>query len=583
MATQISGSLISRNYNSFRGVDFSNRKDEVSLNRSPDSLNMWKNYKSSNGRCIETRPEIVLHKSYDDAVLGHFFYEYNGTIHEITHVGNRLLDNGTPINLITYTYSNEGQMSSMTDMFMSNKESSYFIYGKKLYIIDGTQYLEYDGTECKPVEGFIPTTTIGKSPSGGGSKFQDVNMLTGVRKNSFVADGTSVEYKVDSETFDNDFPVRVWVNDKELTSGFTPYPNEGKVVFNTAPKTPDTAGQDNVIIQFRKTIAGYRERIDKCTMIELFDNRVFFSGNPDYPHVLFHSSLDDPTYFSDLDYYEEGTSDSKVKAIVSGNNALWVFKEPSQANTTVFYHNPTIDDDYGKVYPSTHSSISTGCVATGINFNDDIVFFSDRGMEGISGDVTTEQVLGHRSSLVDSKLLNEANYKNLKLVEYEGYLMVFIDNKVYLADSRTIGSNFSEYEWYYWELNKNITSTLVKDGVLYLCADKEIYKLTNTDENRTVESYWTTKDDEFNYPQYQKTTNKRGCVIDVNGELINIYTKSDNNSFELIDKYRETKGYIVPRIKKKKWKSIQIKIHSTKPFNLYSLTLESYVGNYIKR
>ena len=33
---QVSGSLISRNYSGFRGVDFSNRKDEVSLYHSPD-------------------------------------------------------------------------------------------------------------------------------------------------------------------------------------------------------------------------------------------------------------------------------------------------------------------------------------------------------------------------------------------------------------------------------------------------------------------------------------------------------------------------------------------------------------------
>ena len=42
-----SGSLVMRNYRDFRGVDFSNRKDEVSLSRSPDALNMWKNYKNS--------------------------------------------------------------------------------------------------------------------------------------------------------------------------------------------------------------------------------------------------------------------------------------------------------------------------------------------------------------------------------------------------------------------------------------------------------------------------------------------------------------------------------------------------------
>ena len=583
MANTVAGTLITRNYSKLRGVDFTSRKDEVSLNRSPDSLNMWKNYKSSSGRCIETRPDIVLLEEYEDTIFGLFFYTYNGAKHKIVHAGTKLYDDGKAINLTTYTQSNEGQMSSMTDMFMAEQKSSMFVYGDKLYILDGTQYLVYDGTECKPVEGFIPTTTIGKPPSGGGTKHQDVNYLTGVRKNSFVANGESVEYVLDVENFDSDYPVRVWVNDVEMLTGFTPKPTEGKVVFVTAPTEPNTAGQDNVIIQFRRTVEGYRDKIEKCTLLEVFDNRVFFSGNPDYPHVLFHSSLDDPTYCSDLDYYEEGTSDSKIKSIVAGNNALWVFKEPSQANTTVFYHNPTIDDDYGKVYPSTHSSISTGCEATGINFNDDIVFFSNRGMEAITGDVTTEQVLSHRSTLVDNRLLNETNYKNLILEEYEGYLMVFIDNKVYLADSRTISSNFAEYEWYYWELNKNISSALVNDGVLYLCSEKGIYTLTNDDEEREVENYWTTLEDEFGYPHYQKTTNKRGCVADVNGKEVTILVKTDNNKFEKIDKYRIKNNYVVARIKKKKWKSIQMKFYSNKVFGLYSCTLECYAGSYVKR
>ena len=562
MASTISGTLISRNYANFRGVDFSNRKDEVYLYRSPDALNMWKNYKSTNGRCVETRPDIELLKTYSDTIFGLFFYNGN----KIVHSGTKLYDEDKVI------YSN-----------MAEHKSNFFIYNKKLYIKDGSKYLEYDGNNVSEVVGFIPTTTIGRTPAGSGTVYQDVNLLSGIRKNSFVADGTSVEYVLDTETFDSDYTVRVWVNDKELTEGFTAHSDSGKVVFTTAPVEPDTTGQDNVIIQFRKTIQGYRDRIDKCTMLEVFDNRIFFSGNPDYPNVLWHSSLDDPTYCSDLDYYQEGTDDSKIMSIVSGNNALWVFKEPSQSNTTVFYHNPTIDDDYGKVYPSTHSSISTGCVGTGINFHDDIVFFSDRGMEAVSGDITTEQVLAHRSSLIDSRLLNEINYKNMLLEEWEGYLLVFVDNKVYLADSRTISSDFKEYEWYYWELNKNITSTFVKDGVLYLCSEKDIYTLTKTDKDRELNSYWTTLEDEFKYPQYSKTTNKKGCVADCEGEKITISVKTDNNKFEKIDKYRIKKGYVVSRIKKKKWKAIQLKFSSDKPFSLYSCTLESFVGSYVKR
>ena len=567
----VSGSLITRNYANFKGIDFANRKDEVSLYRSPDALNMWKNYKNSKGRCVESRPDIELVNEFTDTIFGLFFYTYNGKKHQIVHSGTKLYDDGKAI------------YSAMTE-----NSSKAFVYNDKLYIKDGKSYLEYDGSVIKEVEGFIPTTSISRSPSGGGTIYQDVNLLTGVRKNSFVADGVSKEYFVDSESFDSDYKVRVWVNGKELTTGFTTNASTGKITFNTAPTEPDTVGQDNVIIQFRKTIEGYRDKIDKCTLLEEFDNRVFFSGNPDYPNMLWHCSLEDPTYCSDLDYYSEGMDDSKIKALISGNNAIWVMKEPSQSNTTIFYHNPTIDDEVGKVYPSTHSSISTGCVSTGINFNDDIVFFSERGMEAISGDVTTEQVLAHRSTLVDNKLLNESNYKNLLLEEWEGYLLVIIDKHIYLADS----NSDLKYEWFYWEFGVKINGTRVQDGVLYLFGEEEvledgeyvtkhrIYTLTKTDTN--INAYWTTLEDEFGYPHYYKSSNKKGCVVDCNGN-VTVSVKTDNKVYEKIDTYKNTKGYIVCKKKKKKWKSIQYKYSSTKPFELYSATLESYVLSYVKR
>lgn len=566
----VSGSLITRDYTNFRGVDFSNK--EVALYRSPDALNMWKNYRSSIGRCIETRPDIELLRSFNNTIYGLFFFTINKIDHMIIHCGVSLSD----YNMIT----NEEKVIKKTGM--NPRKSMSFIYNNILYIKDGINYLEYDGETCKEVEGYIPTTTISKAPTGEGTTYQEVNMLTGRRRNSFCADGKSTQYVLDAKGLDAD-AVRVWINDTERTSGFSVDRANGKVTFTSAPPSPNTTGQDNVVIEFSKTISGYRERINKCTLLEVFDNRVFFSGNQDYPNTVFHSSLGNPRYVSDLDYYNEGLDMSPVKTMVAGNNALWVFKEPSQANTTIFYHNPTIDSEAGKVYPSSHSNISTGCVATGINFNDDIVFFSDRGMEAINGDITTEQVVAHRSSLVDNKLINEKNYKNMILQEYEGYLLVIIDNKIYLADSRGKFTNVDhiEYEWFYWELSKKITYAVVKDSVLYLCSNDGIYTLTKTPTK--LSSYWTTPEDEFRYPQMQKITNKRGCIADMQGEEITISAKTDNNEFEIINKYTNIKGYVVPRIKKKKWKSIQIKFSSNKPFGLFECTLESYIGAYVKR
>lgn len=593
MTTQVSGTLITRNYTNFSGVDFSNRGDEVALNHSPNALNMWKNYRSSNGKCVETRPDLELFKEYTDTIYGTKFFTFGGITYEIVHAGTKLYKNNEII------YSNMAEHKS--NMFVHYDEYNRI---SKLYIMDGTNYLVYDGTNVQNVEdiAYIPTTVFSMSPLGNGVVKDQINCLTPLRKNSFCADGTSTQYHLNApdatqedsaevkslvSPIDNDYVPRVWINGVEITTGFNVNYNTGVVTFTTAPAEPLTTGQDNVVIQFKKAVVGYKDRILKCSLLELFDDRVFLSGNPDFPNIVFTTEFNDPTYFGDLDYYPEGATDSKVKTLITGNNALWVLKEPSASNTTIFYHNPTIgtkaDGTQSKIYPSTHSSISTGCKATGINFNDSIVFFSDKGMEAITGDVTTEQVLIHRSSLVDTKLLNEPNYDNMKLVEWVGYLLVIIGNKIYLADGNTLTqiNNHYEYEWFYFEFDKEISDAIVKDEILYLISDKTIYTLTKTDTD--IESYWTTVEDEFKYPQYQKTMNKKGFVVDMEGEELLVYVRTDNKDFQLIKKYKNKKGYIVSKKKKKKWKSIQLKFYSTKPFSLYSNTLEAYVGSYVKR
>ena len=65
--------------------------------------------------------------------------------------------------------------------------------------------------------------------------------------------------------------------------------------------------------------------------------------------------------------------------------------------------------------------------------------------------------------------------------------------------------------------------------------------------------------------------------------ILNVYAKIDNGEFELINRFNETKGYVVPRIKKKKWKDIQLKIASDTPFKLSMCTLQSFIGGYVKR
>ncbi len=577
----VSGTLITREYANFKGVDFSHRKDEVSLYHSPDALNVWKNYKKEQG--IETRPGLDLIAEYDNTIFGLFFYTVNTIGHMIVHCGVSLYD----INMVTK------EKKVIKEQGMNPAKSHSFICNNILFIKDGINYLEYNGETLKDVEGTVPLTSISRSPSGGGKQYQDVNLLTGKRQNSFCADGESTGYALDTKELQS--IDKVWVND-ELVKNYTVDLLGGIVNFNEPPEKPLTEGQDNVKIEFTKTNPEYANRIKKCTMATVFDDRIFFSGNQDYPNYIFHCEFNgiigtaDPRYVSDLAYYCEGVDSTKVKAMIPGNNALWVLKEPSQHNTTIFYHVPTTQlnentGDYETVYPSTHSSISLGCDGAGINFNDDICFFSNRGMEGItSTDITTEQIIAHRSLFVDSKLLNEPNYKDMILIEWEGYLLVCIDNHIYLADynARTQIENHIEYNWYYWELPINVTSAQIKDGVLYLCGDNKIYTLTNNDTQRDIEAYWCTLDDEFKYPHYGKTTNKKGFKVDLDGN-ITISIKINNGEFQKINDFVNTKGYIVAKIKKKKWESMQLKFSNNKPFKINKCIIEAYVGAYLKR
>ena len=67
------------------------------------------------------------------------------------------------------------------------------------------------------------------------------------------------------------------------------------------------------------------------------------------------------------------------------------------------------------------------------------------------------------------------------------------------------------------------------------------------------------------------------------GESISVYVKTDKTDWELIDTYTDVKDALVSRIKRKKFKDIQLKIYSTKPMKLESIIIEFFIGGYVKR
>lgn len=596
---------IRKTYSDFAGVDFSTDSSLVQVNRSPDALNIWKNYEDVEGTCIETRPGIKKIGTVGTKILG--IYVVNDS-KAIVHSGNSL-----------YEWSNfpdEPTEDTLKELFTSmniNNRTSFNKFGDYLYINDGTNYLRYDGDSVSTVSesAFIPTTTIGRSPTGGGEMYQDVNVLSDKRINQFLADGKATNFVLDAigiESVD-----KVVVNDVEVTD-YTVNKTTGTVIFTTAPEEPSLSGKDNVYITFTKKVTGYEERIANCTKALIWDNRIFYTGNPTYPNAIFHCELNDPTYISDLSYYEDGSSDSPIKDIVVGSNVLWVFKDKDQNNANVFYHTRTTDDEQGRVYPCVQGNVQTGCNSVATNFLDDIVYLSKDGLEGIiTTDLENRQVISPRSHLVNSKLINNTEYYNAQMEEWKGYLFILVGDEIYLADSRQKTSYLTsfEYEWYLWNLSEAKPNLLKEyNNRLYIGGkDGSVYSVEGTNDNGVaITSYWTTPMDNFGYYNHYKTTNKRGGIAKLrtmqNGK-VKLAMKTDKTpdytlvtekslqgfNFKNIDfrnfSFKTTNEvFLIYKIKQKKIKEISLKIYSDeldKPFGVFSMILEAFIGGYTKK
>lgn len=593
------GDLITRVYQNFRGVDFLNDASVVDIRRSPDALNVWKSYNNSLGNYIETRPGYRLVKNLGtQKINGIYVYSIDTAL---IHIGNELIE--------WVGFPSEEISKRVLFSEMNNQVSEMFRFADSIYILDGKNYLRYDGEIHKVKdEAFIPTTTISRSPSGGGEEYQDVNLLQPKRKNSFSADGTAVDYYLDATNITS--VDKVWINDA-LVTNYTHDLSKGKVTFSTAPAKPSVIGKDNVVIEFTKQVENYTDRIQKCTIAKVFDNRIFFSGNSNFPNAVFHCSLNNPAYISDLDYYECGSKDNAIKSLVIGNNLLWVLKNSNQNRDTIFYLSPTTDANYGRIYPTKQGNVSIGCKSKAINYQDNIVFLSEAGLEGIVADIQSEQSVNHRSSLIDTRMINLSNYSFANMCEYNGYLIIGIDNKIFLADNRQIYSTpkGNEFEWYYWELANEISILKEYRNKLYF-GDKDgnIYEFDGTNDNgEIIKSYWTTPRDAFGYFNHLKTMNKRGSIVKLrntpNGR-IKIAEKTNKGEWKLLKEasisgfdfekldfsnFSFSTGdhsYIVFRIKEKKIIDISIKIYSDeldKPFGLINETIEAYLGGYVKR
>ncbi len=483
----------------FNGIDLRNAPSKVDFNRSPMCPNMLRETKGNNRK----RHGYETVYSLDAPING--FHTLRTTIEKVLiHAGTKLYVMGET-EPIHSTLNNHLSVSRQV--------------GGKLYIFDGANFLSYDGTTVANVEdnAYIPTTTIAKTYTGGGTPLEPLNLLTPKRIERFIGDDTHTTFQLGSTNLDATAVEIKALNSSgtfdTLTEGthFSVNRTAGTFTLNTARPTPVT-GEDNLYVTYAKTVEGYANRVKKCDICTLYGlngqrDRIFASGNPDFPNYDWYCKSNDPTMWGDTWYSVIGQEDSKIMGYSIVNDFLVTHKDRAENDSNANLRQGTYDSTNGIVFKSAGSYAAAGALSkyAFVSFQNEPLYLStDKNIHAI----TPSDVLGERSSqersYFISSALAEEDLTDAYACYYNGFYMLAVGDKIYILDSMqtTIEQNrpysTRQYESYLFtgigaRILHVIGDTLyfgTADGKIKRFMDKELNGFL--DDGQTFPCYWDT-------------------------------------------------------------------------------------------
>ncbi|WP_243299141.1 DUF2460 domain-containing protein [Bacillus litorisediminis] len=476
----------------FKGMNLSVTPTQIDQSQSPDMLNM--NIDERGALNKRTGYERVFPTSLGVGQINGL-YEYrkkDGTVKFLIAHGTKL-----------YTQSGSDQPVEIYNG-LANNRVNFFTMNDKCYILDGTNYLVYDGTAVLAVTPYIPTLSISKLPAGGGEPYEDFNLLGAGFKDSFSADGTATVFQLSLTNLDA-IAVTAVVDgvNKAETTDFTVDRVNGKVTFTTAP----AKGTNNVIITAYKTQVGFPDRIKKCRFHTIFgganDTRVFVAGNPERPDEMWRSGLQDPSYFPENGNYKMpgnimGFAKQYDYLVVERDNGKHVVNYQLVDGVASFPSKP-INDQVGTIAQNSIQIIENNPVS----LSKDGVYMLT------ASNVRDERNVSHLSENIDARLLNEPNLENAVSVEYDKKYWLAVNGNVYLYDY-VVG------EWFFYdnikancfiERNRELYFGSSEEGLLYRFM-KDTEGNPYNDDGAPIVSYWKSKQFTFGADELRKLVEK---------------------------------------------------------------------------
>lgn len=539
----------------FLGVDFTSSPIEVDKKRSPNTVNMINN----NGY-NETRNGYEIITKFDSRINGIWNVDFPNEEILLVHAGTKL-------------YKIDSNFKEVEELLsdLNDERSTGIYFSDYLTIFDGKRAIIYGNTEngykAEYIDeiGYIPTISVGRDSSGGGTDYEKVNLMSPYRINTFLTE--MVETTINGELQNN--PQTVFklddtnIDSVELVEILTENGNwevlksdkyqvdttTGQVTLSEAPGESPVLGRDNVSIKYKKNILENTNKINKCDIATLFgydgnNNRIFVAGNREFTNYDFFCEQDDPTYWPDENFTKIGTEPIVSYSRLT-DGSLSIHKKQSDTDCTVYYRTSNMLNNI-EVFPLKDGVKNVGCISKYCNCNlvNDPLFLSDQGVFSCIGN-NGEKYAQQRSYYVNGKLIKEKNLEDAVATSFLGKYYLAINNHVYVADSRYLSyprnakTEQYQYEWWYWD-NIPVRVFFTWNNELYFgTSNGNICKFNNRyiDNNKEIKSYWETPFLELNNTQAAKTIKDITLILNPNvSSDITLGYELDDGRTEIISK-----------------------------------------------
>lgn len=529
-------------YGELAGCDFSKDASLVSKNRSPFCVNMISDNGGNPIKRLGWRKMLRTNVS-GTPVLCHNAFAFNMLEDGVLKPFIILINNSE-----IQKYNPRTGVWSGINIVMGDNEANKFCFemqydGKnRLWLSTGTSYYYIceDGTH-----GYVdhiakrPKVLISRNPSGGGVTYEPVNLLVGKKTVSFLGNNTDKTYKLPYKYIDSVDEVRVMNSEGDFEvlaqdGNYTVDKENGTVTFTVA-HAPVVTGQDNVEIDFTNRSVENEKKITKCKICAIYgykaQNRVFVSGNDDYPGYDWCSAPYDPTYFPDTGYSIVGVEGAKIMGYSRVGEYLGIVTEKKTNNPTVYLRYGEMDNNGETTFPTRQSIAGIGAISTKSfsMLNDEPLFLSNDGVVAITSTLlNSDRTIKRRSYYLDKNIKADIDAAialgNANMIpcscEWNGYYLLSFPHNghTYVLDGRHKSGDYTSgeysYEGYYWENIHAVKFITTSEGELYF----------------------------LNSPAYGASMNLCKLNTDIDG----VYAYNDDGKYDSQGNYIDGTGVAIP-------------------------------------